>query len=118
MTDEVNVVPPMPTPMEFHNFKDAEGNPAGGYVEGLGLKIEWQNGPRRDATNGDMKAPNGAFVEDAIVAALKRIEFYQESKFRCIENELAADHLRSALSWLNYRTKNRETKGVEGTHAA
>lgn len=100
-------------PTEFHNFKDEHGNPTGGYVEGLGLKIEWQNGPRRIESE-EMKPANGAFVEDAIIAAKQRLEFFQESQYKCRENALAITKLEEALHWLEHRTKDRQKRGVEG----
>jgi hypothetical protein len=97
------------------NDVDADGNPAGGYVDGVGLNISWQNGPLgRDA---DRIEPNGAFVETVIAAALQRIEFYNSGKFACRENSLAITKLEEALHWLNARTNRREKQGVEGTHA-
>jgi hypothetical protein len=101
---------------EFHsaNLNDKDGNPAGGSVSGVGLKITWQNGP---LGRGDKRLPpNGAFVETVIAAAKQRIEYYQESKFNCEENEQAIKHLAIALNCLNLRTQKREARGVEGTH--
>lgn len=89
--------------------------PSGGFVEGTGLRIDWQNGPLgRDA---DRKEPNGAFVETVIAAALQRIEHYQTTKFACRENAIAITKLEEALHWLNSRTQKREKRQVEGTHA-
>ena len=97
------------------NNVDGNGRPAGGSVSGTGLSIQWQDGPLgRDA---DRKAPNGAFVETVIAAALQRIEHYQSSQFKCRENALAITKLEEALHWLHSRTNRREVQGVEGTHA-
>ena len=93
---------------------DQDGNPTGGQTRGTGINIQWQDGPlgrgwcRRD--------PNGAFVEGVIAAALGRLEYYQESKFRCRENSLAITKLQEALHWLQHRTADREFRAVEGTH--
>jgi hypothetical protein len=93
---------------------DAALNPAGGTTEGVGILIEWQNGPLgRDA---ERKEPNGAFVEGVIQAALGRLEFYQTSKFKCRENALAITKLEEALHWCQARTAGREKREVEGTH--
>ena len=97
------------------NNSDQDGNPAGGVVTGVGLSIEWQNGPL--GRGDDRLAPNGAFVETVISAALQRIEYYQSTKFKCRENALAITKLEEALHWLNARTNRRETQNVEGTHA-
>lgn len=96
------------------NYVDAAGNPAGGYVSGTGISITWQNGPL--GTGKDRVAPNGAFVEGVIAAAIERIQFYQDSKFVCRENALAITKLEEALHWLNWRTEKRVMRGVEGTH--
>ena len=95
------------------NF-DKEGNPAGGDVKGVGMDITWQNGPL--GRNADRVEPNGAFVETVIAAAKQRIEYYNESKFKCRENSMAITKLDEALMWLNKRTADRETRKVEGTH--
>lgn len=97
------------------NLKDENDNPTGGSVRGVGLSIDWQNGPL--GRDGDRKEPNGAFVETVIAAAAQRIEAYQASKFKCRENALALTKLEEALHWLNARTNRREKQGVEGTHS-
>lgn len=98
---------------------DAEGNPAGGRTVGIGIDIDWQDGPL--GRGNDRMAPNGAFVEGVIEAAIDRIKFYneaQDGKFRCRENSLAITDLESAQNWLNRRTEERERRQVEGTHEA
>ena len=98
------------------NWNDPDGNPAGGAVRGVGLDINWQNGPLgRDEKRTE---PNGAFVETVIAATIQRIEYYQSGKFKCRENALAITKLEEALHWLNHRTQAREARQVEGTHAA
>lgn len=98
-----------------HSFKsDSNGNPTGGSTTGLGINIDWQDGPL-GLPDGRL-APNGAFVETVIQTAIDRIEFYNSSKFRCRENSLAATKLEEALHWLNARTARREKQGIEGTH--
>ena len=102
---------------EMENHTDAAGNPAGGKVRGLGLSIDWQNGALADDTSRSGRAaPNGAFVETVILAARRRIEYYQRTKFACNENADAIDHLNGALEVLQARTARREAAGVEGTH--
>ena len=90
--------------------------PAGGFTSGRKFSINWQDGPL--VVNGERREPNGAFVEDVIAAALGRIQFYQDSKFKCRENALALTKLEEALHWLDHRTRERERRGVEGTHTA
>ncbi len=100
--------------MIFRNSDDENGNPAGGYVEGTGLRIDWQDGPLGRGV--DRKEPNGAFVETVIRAAATRLEYYQDSKFHSPENATALYHLKSALEALASRTAKREEAGSEGTH--
>lgn len=99
------------------NDNDDLGNPAGGSVEGVGLKIDWQDGPL--GRGEERIEPNGAFVETVIAAAKQRIEYYQTAangKFTCRENAMAITKLDEALMWLNKRTADREVRAVEGTH--
>lgn len=99
------------------NELDNNGNPTGGYVEGTGIRINWQAGPLgRGIGRVD---PNGAFVEGVIQAALDRLEFYQSAsggRFKCRENALAITKLEEAMHWLDHRTRAREEREVEGTH--
>jgi len=101
--------------VNIFNFTDKDGNPSGGCAVGTGINILWQNGPL--GRGEDRLDPNGAFVETVIDIAKRRLEFYQESKFKCDENEMAIKRLDAALSYLNDRTKKREERKVEGTHA-
>lgn len=104
----------MRSPISSAHFNDANGNPAGGTTFGTGFAIGWQNGPL--GRGEDRLAQNGAFVEDIIAAALNRLCYYQGSKFICVENEVAIQHLQAALRSLDERTNNREKRAVEGTH--
>lgn len=100
-----------------HHWTDQpNGNPAGGCTTSNGFTISWQNGPL--GRDGERREPNGAFVEDVIGAAADRIRFYQESKFNCADNAEALSHLELAISCLQRRTKDRESRSVEGTHAS
>jgi hypothetical protein len=104
----------MRQPIKGTHHSDSEGRPAGGTTTGRGIEIHWQDGPL--AVDGERKEPNGAFVEGVIAAALDRIEYYNSTQFRCRENSLAITKLEEALHWLDHRTKDREARGVEGTH--
>lgn len=96
------------------NKSDDAGNPTGGFVEGIGLLIKWQDGPL--GSGEDRTEPDGAFVETVMAACVQRIKFYQASKFACRENAIALTHLETALLWLDKRTQDREEREVEGTH--
>lgn len=93
---------------------DRKGNPAGGSTTGVGLSIVWQDGPL--GRGPSRKHPNGAFVEDVLDAVLGRLEFYQCTRFKCIENATAIEHIQVALRALEERTRRRESEGTEGTH--
>ena len=100
------------------NRLDQNGNPTGGRVMGVGVSIEWQDGPLGRGT--ERAQPNGAFVEDVLEAACQRLQFYQEAsgrRFACRENACAITHIEEALHWLEARTKAREARKVEGTYA-
>lgn len=101
-------------PITAQNYDDVNGMPAGGYVQGKGIDIQWQDGPL--GRGEDRSEPNGAFVETVIRAALQRIEYYNTTDFKCRENSLAVTKLEEALHWLNHRTADREARAVEGTH--
>ena len=56
------------------HWVDENGNPAGGITQGVGFTISWQNGPL--GTGEERKEPNGAFVENVILAGccfIKRV---------------------------------------------
>lgn len=110
------------------NVLDGE-NPTGGdvtlHVTKLGdtefpaMYIAWQDGPRGETDvdgNLVLADPNGAFVEDVLWAALQRLEFFNEGKFRCRENSLAITKIEEALFILKDRQLSRSDRGVEGKH--
>ena len=113
------------------NYVDVNNNPTGGSVMLFNepaysesdelLKIQWQDGPRGTGEedrfgNPILKEPNGAFVEDVIWAALQRLEFFNEGKYRDRANSLAITHLEQALQALKDRQLERSFRKVEGKH--
>lgn len=106
----------MRTTVTGHHFQDVEGRPAGGQTLGNGFTIAWQNGPLGRVGSSERIEPNGAFVEDVILAAIGRLQFYQQSGFACDENADALHHLECALARLDQRTKRRVEAQTEGTH--
>lgn len=98
-----------------NHWTDEAGTPTGGATFGRGFAISWQNGGLAEP-DGTRKEPNGAFVEDIIVAARDRLRFYQRSKFACQHNADALELLGKALERLDDRTSERTRRGVEGTH--
>ncbi len=73
-------------------------------------QIDFQNGPTKEA------GLNGISNEALIAIVIDRLEGFQTGPYRCRENALAITKLEKALHWLNHRTKQREARGVEGTH--
>ena len=59
---------------------------------------------------------NGIFMEDLIGIVLDRLECFQNSEFKCTENEEALKKLQESLMWLRKRTLNRQKRNVLGTH--
>lgn len=98
------------------NFTDADGNPAGGGVDSIGLHVGWQDGPRGQEGTDELLPPNGAFIEDVLWAALQRLEFFQDSKYRDRGNALAITHIEGALQALKDRQLERSYRKVEGKH--
>jgi len=96
------------------NFTDDNGNPSGGKVSSVGLDIEWQNGPRGQEGTDELAPPNGAFLEDAIYAAIQRLQFFQDSPYRDRGNAIAITRLEEALQALKHRQVERSYRGVEG----
>ena len=92
------------------NEVDEEGQPAGGTVVGPGLTAVFQDGPMGGG------GQTGAMVEDMLLAAASRLEFYQDGRFACEENAEALEHVAAALEVLDKRTADRRQREVEGTH--
>lgn len=95
-------------------------NPSGGSVQlalgdKIALLVNWQDGPRGNV-DGELDPPNGAFVEDVLWAALQRLEFFNQSRYRCRENSIAISNIEKALFILKDRQLSRSDRGVEGKH--
>ena len=73
-------------------------------------EIHFQNGAIKES------GVNGIMNEDLIAMAIRRLECFQNTKFKCRENAMAITKLEEALMWLRKRTNGRENKGIEGTH--
>lgn len=91
--------------------KDVEGHlyqiVAGVHVSSL----EFQNGPIKEA------GVNG-ITNKALLAILAHRIAYLNGKFPCRENSIALTKIQEAAHWLEHRTKDRLTSGVEGEHKA
>lgn len=109
--------------LEATNQLDDNENPTGGFVDlFVGedqtpvVKILWQDGPRGQGEGKPLAEPNGAFVEDVLWAALQRLEFFNESKYRDRANSLAITKIEEALQALKNRQLERSYRNVEGKH--
>ena len=72
--------------------------------------IKFQNGPIGEVgVNGISQEALLAIVED-------RLKGFQSGEYACRENALALTHLQEAMHWLHHRTRERMSRGVEGTH--
>lgn len=59
---------------------------------------------------------NGIQNVDLLNIVIDNLQHFQNGKFKCRENAIALTHLETALLWLNKRTAERKTRGVEGTN--
>ena len=97
----------------FHH-KNSNGDPSGGCSWGPGFTISWQSCPKK--MDGVERLQNGADIEDVIDACIGRLEVFQHSRFESEYNRLAIEHLMEARNQLFNRTKDRESRGVEGKY--
>lgn len=111
--------------LKASNRLDSNENPTGGAVELFEqtdnpqkqlIGILWQDGPRGQGEGKPLAEPNGAFVEDVLWAALQRLEFFQDSKYRDRANAMAITHIEQALQALKDRQLERSHRNVEGKH--
>ena len=73
-------------------------------------RVDFQEGPIKEV------GINGITEEDLLLMIIARLESFQCSEFKCIENEEAIVSLREALISMNYRKAKRIKRGVEGTN--
>ena len=104
-------------PIRCRNYIDGDGNPSSGYVHGVGMTIVFQDGPRGSTIGGELNPPNGAFVQDALLAAYQRLEFFQASRYACQANADAMLHIERAIEALHERAIERRSRGVLGINA-
>lgn len=57
---------------------------------------------------------NGLQIEEALQQCVDRLNKYQ-SELPCRENAIAITHMETAILWLDKRTQDRLSRGVEGT---
>ncbi|CAK0743203.1 conserved hypothetical protein [Azospirillaceae bacterium] len=72
--------------------------------------VSFQNGPINEV------GVNGQTHEAYLAILIHRLECFQAGPFKGEFNENALRHLKEARMWLLERTRERMTRGVEGTH--
>lgn len=72
--------------------------------------VYFQNGPVKES------GINGCHQEDLIAIVIDRLQHFQAGDYKCRENALALTKLEEAMHWLNHRTNDRQTRGIEGTN--
>ena len=75
------------------------------------LPVRFQDGPIGEVgVNGISNEALLAIVED-------RLKGFQGGPYACRENAIALTKIQEAMHWLHHRTREREARGVEGTHS-
>lgn len=74
------------------------------------MRFNFQDGPIKET------GINGIMDENLIAMVIDRLQGFQSGPYSSLYNALALTKLEEALMWLRKRTKDRETRGVEGTH--
>ncbi|WP_049753989.1 hypothetical protein [Anoxybacillus flavithermus] len=59
---------------------------------------------------------NGIFIEDLLLICIDQLEHFQNSEFKCKENEDTLRHLRDALHSTRSRQYERSLRGVQGKY--
>lgn len=73
--------------------------------------VRFQDGPIKEV------GVNGVTNEALIAIVIDRMRGFQSGQYACRENALALTAFEEGLMWLQKRTRDREMRGVEGTHA-
>ena len=70
--------------------------------------IKFQKGPVQET------GLNGIFIEDLLLICIDQLEHFQNSPFKCVENEATLRHLYDALATTRSRQYERMLRGVQG----
>lgn len=89
-----------------HNLDDKANGQTIQFIE----KVPFQEDPTKLVTVND-----GTTNEELLKILIDRIAFLQ-AKHACRENAIVLTKLEESLMWLNKRTADRVTRGVEGTN--
>jgi hypothetical protein len=74
------------------------------------IVIRFQKGPIQEV------GVNGISEESLLAILMDRLEGFQSDPYKCLSNELSLHYLRQAMWHLGARTRERQARGVEGTH--
>lgn len=76
------------------------------------IDIRFQLGPIKEV------GVNGTQIERVLCILRERLEGFQKGQFRCRTNALAITKIEEAIMWLEERTRQRISQGVEGKNQA
>jgi len=76
------------------------------------INIKFQCGPIQE------HGVNGTSIENVLDLLKTRLEGFQKGPFRCRTNALAITKIEESIMWLEERTKQRISQGVEGKNIA
>lgn len=74
----------------------------------FGCRVEFQKGAILES------GFNGITNEALLAVLIDRLQGFQGGQFACRENAIALTHLQDAMHWLQHRTRERLSRGVEG----
>lgn len=74
------------------------------------IDIRFQNGAL------DEVGANGISDESLLAIVEDRLKGFQSGRYACRENAIALTKIQEAMHWLQHRTRERQARGVEGTH--
>lgn len=81
------------------------------------VDICFQNGPIKSQDDfRNITGVNGVTHEALIAIVLDRMRAFPAGPYNCRQNAIAITKLEEAMHWLLDRTREREVRGVEGTH--
>lgn len=72
--------------------------------------IHFQNGPIQE------HGVNGISGEALLAIVIDRLRCFQAGPYSCRDNAVALTKIEEALMWLQRRTRDRMSRGVEGTY--
>ena len=99
---------------ELANFENPEA--PGQVLQFIEKKPIEAGTPGADKTVGALITVNDGTTNEEVIRVLVDRMNSLQAKFPCRENAIATTHLETALLWLEFRTRTRVARGVEGKH--